>query len=100
MTAFGSKSGKKKAVAGNMHTRELWSKAKLLVMQRVNQDKQVRALQGLVDDTVRSNSLAAMEKAVERRRAKTRLLNPDAPDVKDLAQVRAWSSRHAAAISV
>ena len=59
--------------------RELWAKAKLKVMQRVAQERQIRMLQAVVSDSGRSNSLAAMEKAVARRRAKRELQDPNAP---------------------
>ena len=61
--------------------RELWAKAKLKVMQRVAQERQIRMLQAVVSDSGRSNSLAAMEKAVARRRAKRELQDPNAPKV-------------------
>ena len=58
---------------------ELWDKAKLLVLQKVNQQKHVRGIKQLVDSAVRANSLAAMENAENRRRTRQRQFNPDLP---------------------
>ena len=66
-------SGRRMGGAKNFKSKEMWGKAKLLVLQRVNEDAQMKGVKQLVDSAVRQNSLVAMEKAEERRRAQKRL---------------------------
>ena len=66
-------SGRRMGGAKNFRSKEMWGKAKLLVLQRVNEDAQMKGVKQLVDSAVRQNSLVAMEKAEERRRAQKRL---------------------------
>ena len=67
-------SGRRMGGAKNFKSKEMWAKAKLLVLQRVNENAQMKGVKSLVDVAVRQNSLVAMEKAEERRRAQKRLL--------------------------
>ena len=59
----GAIAGRKMAGAKNFRSQELWAKAKLLVLKRVNEDAHMKGVKHLVDSAVRQNSLVAMEKA-------------------------------------
>ena len=82
----GAIAGRKMAGAKNFRSQELWAKAKLLVLQRVNQDAHLRSVKAVVDTAVRQNSLVAMEKAEERRRVQKRLRDPAAADESVLSE--------------
>eukprot|EP01047_Picozoa_sp_COSAG01_P007043 COSAG01_NODE_260_length_20041_cov_15.896249_1_plen_908_part_00 len=75
----GAVSGRRMAGAQNFEAKKLWTKAKLLVLQKVSQETHMKGVKQLVDAAVRANSLIAMENAEHRRRTKKRQYNPDLP---------------------